>query len=443
MSAVRIETFGCRLNLAESDAMLRAAEAAGAGPLSIVNGCAVTNEALRQARQSARRLKRERPFAKVVIAGCAAQLEAPSFAAMPEVDAVVGNREKRDGALLARIAAGDESARIIVGDVADDSFQPQGSAVAEARTRAFVEIQNGCDHRCTFCVIPMARGPSRSRDPDRLVAEIRRLVDAGVAEVVLTGVDITSYGHDIARELRLGGLVRRILAEAPELKRLRLSSIDSVEVDADLFSAIGEEKRLMPHFHLSLQSGDDLILKRMKRRHSRRDAIDFCKKARQLRPDLVFSADLIAGFPTETEEMFGGSLRLIEECGLARAHVFPFSARTGTPAARMPQMPGEVARERAARLREASDRAWLGHLSARVGACLKALTERGGLGRAEDFTPIRLSGVAPGVICEALIEATDGRELKGQPIALAPESAPLAAIRPLPGGPLRAIMVPS
>jgi threonylcarbamoyladenosine tRNA methylthiotransferase MtaB len=416
MSAVRIETFGCRLNLAESDAMLCAAEAEGAGALSIVNACAVTNEALRQARQSARRLKRERPLAKVVIAGCAAQLEAHSFASMPEVDAVIGNAEKRDGALLARIASGEERAKIIVGDVAKGAAAKRGLAVAEARTRAFVEIQNGCDHRCTFCIIPYARGPSRSCNPDRIVAEVLRLARTGVAEVVLTGVDITSYGQDFPDGPRLGGLVRRVLAEAPELKRLRLSSIDSVEVDAELRRAIGEEERLMPHLHLSMQSGDDMILKRMKRRHTRAHAISFCDDARRRRPDTVFSADFIAGFPTETEAMFKGTLRLIEECGLARAHVFPFSSRAGTPAARMPQTPGEVARARAARLREASDRAWSRHLRARVGRRLKVLMERGGVGRAEDFTPVRLDGVAPGALCEALIEASDARELTGRAI---------------------------
>jgi threonylcarbamoyladenosine tRNA methylthiotransferase MtaB len=444
MSAVRIETFGCRLNFAESDAMLRAAQAAGAGPLSIVNGCAVTNEALRQARQCARRLKRERPFAKVVVAGCPGQLEARSFAAMPEVDVVLGNYEKRDGALLARIASGEEGAKIIVGDLANGRGRTEASAVAEARTRAFVEIQNGCDHHCTFCVIPSARGPSRSRDPDEIVAQIRRLAETRIAEVVLTGVDITAYGDDSDGGLRLGGLIGRILAEAPELKRLRLSSIDSVEVDADLLYAIGEQERLMPHLHLSLQSGDDLILKRMKRRHARRDAIEFCQKARRLRPDMAFSADLIAGFPTETDEMFERSLLLIEECGLARAHVFPFSPRSGTPAAQMPQTPGDIARARAARLREASDRAWSGHLRAQVGARLEVLTERGGLARAQDFTPLRLEGVAPGTICKALVEASDGRELKGRAIDRALAGHPTEEIiEPLPDDALRAIIISS
>jgi threonylcarbamoyladenosine tRNA methylthiotransferase MtaB len=413
LSAIRIETFGCRLNLAESDAILHEAERAGAGALSIVNSCAVTGEALRQARQAARRLKRERPFAKVVVAGCGAEIDAASFAAMPEVDAIVGNGAKRDGATLARIAAGD-APRVITGAAAAGAPRP---AIADARTRAFVEIQNGCDHRCTFCIIPFARGPSRSLDPATIVAEIQRLVSSGVAEIVLTGVDITAYGLDASGAPRLGPLVRRILAETPELRRLRLSSIDSVEVDADLEQAIAEEARLMPHFHLSLQSGDDLILKRMKRRHSRADAVRFCDQTRDRRPDIAFSADIIVGFPTETEAMFEGSLRLVEDCDLARAHVFPFSPRPGTPAARMPQVPGDVARERATRLREASDAAWARRLDAKIGRAAPILMERGGVGRMADFTPVRVDGLAPGAICEALIEATDGRELKGRAIA--------------------------
>jgi len=409
IAAVRIETFGCRLNLAESDLIQSAASAAGARALSIVNACAVTNEALRQARQAARHAKRERPFAKVVVAGCGAEIDAQSFAAMPEVDAIVGNSEKRDGALLARIASGGEIRKIIVGDIAS-ALAPETLAVADARTRAFVEIQNGCDHRCTFCIIPLARGPSRSCHPDRIIAEVRRLVEAGVAEVVLTGVDITSYDAGP----KLGGLARRILGEVASLKRLRLSSIDSVEVDADLIRAIAEEERLMPHFHLSLQSGDDMILKRMKRRHSRRDAIRFCEDVRLRRPEAAFSADFIVGFPTETEAMFEGSLSLIEECGLARAHVFPFSPRPGTPAERMPQVPGDVGRERAARLRGASDKAWSRHLGAKVGKTVEVLMERGGVGRAEDFTPVRMAGVAPGAFAQAFVESSVGRELKGR-----------------------------
>jgi threonylcarbamoyladenosine tRNA methylthiotransferase MtaB len=410
VSAIRIETLGCRLNLAESDAILREAERAGAGPLSIVNSCAVTGEALRQARQAARRLKRERPFAKVVVAGCGAEIDAASFAAMPDVDAVLGNRAKRDGETLARVAAGD-APRVTIGAPAAAWSSP---AIADARTRAFVEIQNGCDHRCTFCIIPFARGPSRSLDPAMIVAEIQRLVGSGVAEIVLTGVDITAYGLDAPGAPRLGALVRRILAEAPDLKRLRLSSIDSVEVDADLERAIAEEERLMPHLHLSLQSGDDLILKRMKRRHSRADAVRFCASTRRYRPDVAFSADIIVGFPTETEAMFDGSLRLIEDCGLARAHVFPFSPRPGTPAARMPQVPGDVARARAARLREASEAAWARRLAAKIGRTVPILMERGSVGRMADFTPVRIDGMAPGVICQALIEASDGHELKGR-----------------------------
>jgi threonylcarbamoyladenosine tRNA methylthiotransferase MtaB len=319
--------------------------------------------------------------------------------------------------LLARIALG-KAPRMMIGGAAA-GVAPLAPAVTDARTRAFVEIQNGCDHRCTFCIIPLARGPSRSIDPERIIAEVRRLVAAGVAEVVLTGVDITAYWLDAAGAPRLGGLVCRILAAAPELKRLRLSSIDSVEVDVDLERAIGEEARLMPHLHLSLQSGDDMILKRMKRRHSRADAVRFCEAARRRRPDMAFSADVIVGFPTESEKMFEGSLRLIEDCGLARAHVFPFSSRPGAPAARMPQIPGDVARQRAARLRQASDEAWAQRLEAKIGRRLSVLMERGGVGRAEDFTPLRIEGVAPGTICDAFIEASDGRELKGRALAVA------------------------
>jgi threonylcarbamoyladenosine tRNA methylthiotransferase MtaB len=409
VSAIHIETFGCRLNLAESDAIRRAADQADAGPLSIINACAVTSEALRQARQTVRRLKRERPFAKVVVAGCGAEVAASSFLEMPEVDAIVGNAEKRDGALLARIATG-EAERITFGR-APASHAP---AVADARTRAFVEIQNGCDHRCTFCIIPYARGSSRSLDPDKIVAEIQRLVSTGVAEIVLTGVDITAYGLDVSGAPRLGGLVRRILRETPYLKRLRLSSIDSVEVDADLDRAIAEEERLMPHLHLSLQSGDDMILKRMKRRHSRQDSVRFCERVRRARPDTAFSADIIVGFPTESEDMFEGSLRLIDDCGLARAHVFPFSPRPGTPAARMPQASGDVVRKRAARLRDASDRAWARRLEAKVGWTLSVLMERGGIGRAEDFTPVRVGGVAPGTLCDVIVEANGRSELMGR-----------------------------
>jgi threonylcarbamoyladenosine tRNA methylthiotransferase MtaB len=411
MKAIRIETFGCRLNLAESDAIRRAAEGAGVEELSIVNACAVTGEALRQARQSARRLKRERPSTKVVVAGCGAEIDAASFAAMPEVDAIVGNSEKRDGNLLARIAAGE-----VVGVIAGgaENSGSQAPAVADARTRAFVEIQNGCDHRCTFCIIPFARGPSRSLDPDRIVAEIRRLVASGVAEIVLTGVDITAYGLDATGAPRLGGLVRRVLKETPELKRLRLSSIDSVEVDADLDSAIAEEERLMPHFHLSLQSGDNMVLKRMKRRHSREDSVRFCETVRRNRPDVAFSADIIVGFPTESDAMFEGSLRLVDDCGLARAHVFPFSPRPGTPAVRMPLVPGAIVRERATRLREASDQAWARRLDAKVGRRLTVLMERGGIGRTEDFTPVRVEGVAPGAMCDVVVEANDGSALKGR-----------------------------
>jgi threonylcarbamoyladenosine tRNA methylthiotransferase MtaB len=410
LNPILVQTFGCRVNLAEGEAMAALAAGAGAGAMTIINGCAVTGEAMRQARQSARRARRERPDARIVVTGCAAQIDADAFAAMPEVDAVIGDAEKLRPATWARLASSDFEKRMV-----GDPFAPRPAAeppsIAEARTRAFLQIQNGCDHRCTFCVIPFARGGSRSVEPARVLAQARRVVAEGAREIVLTGVDITAYGADLAAAPQLGGLVRRLLAELPALTRLRLSSIDSIEADPELIAAIGEEPRLMPHFHLSLQSGDDLILKRMKRRHSRADAIAFCRRVRAMRPDVAFTADLIAGFPTEDEAMFARSLDLIEECGLARVHAFPYSARPGTPAARMPALDGALVRERAARLREASEAAWARHLAGKVGATMPALTERGGVARAEDFTPMRVGATEPGEMREARVSASDGREL--------------------------------
>jgi threonylcarbamoyladenosine tRNA methylthiotransferase MtaB len=415
VSEVEVVSFGCRLNLAESDAILRIAQASGAGPLTVINGCAVTGEAMRQARQSARRARRARPDARVVVAGCAAKIDPEAFLAMEEVDAVVGNDEKLLASTWARFAQGGEPPRRLIAEGLQAGRRVQDPiAVAETRTRAFLQIQNGCDHRCTFCIIPYARGPSRSIPPERLIARARELVDEGVAEIVLTGVDITAYGLDLGGEMRLGALVRKLLREAPALSRLRLSSIDSIEADDDLTAAIAEEPRLMPHFHLSLQSGDDLILKRMKRRHRRADATAFCEAARRERPGVAFSADLIAGFPTETDAMFQNSIDLIADCGLARAHVFPYSPRPGTPAARMPLVDPMLARDRAARLREASDSAWSGHLKEKVGRSMRVLTERGGVARAEDFTPLRVGSVEPGLILDAVATASDGRDLEGR-----------------------------
>lgn len=419
--ALEVVTFGCRLNIVESEAIRTQAQAAGLSDLAIVNTCAVTSEATRQARQAIRRLKREQPDRPVVVTGCAAQIEPAAFAAMPETARVLGNAEKMQAetwAALARsnsLQAAPDSPedKLAVGDIMRETglrtLAPSGFA---AHTRGFVQVQNGCDHRCTFCVIPFGRGNSRSLAVSDVVAQCRRLVASGTCEIVLTGVDLTNYGRDLADQPLLGHLVRAILRELPELPRLRLSSIDAVEVDDELRELIATEPRLMPHLHLSLQAGDDLILKRMKRRHSRADAIRFCAEMRSLRPDIVYGADLIAGFPTEDEAMFSRSLALIEECGLAYVHVFPYSARPGTPAARMPQLPSEILSERAARLRAAARDAHARHLQARIGKTLSVLTERGNTGRAEDFTLLRFSrDVAPGAILSVTAQARDDRAL--------------------------------
>jgi len=405
--SVDVVTFGCRLNTYESEAIRREAAAAGLDATIIVNTCAVTGESVRQARQTIRRLKREQPHQRIVVTGCAAQTEAGNFAAMAEVDRVVGNEEKfdtRNWSSVGKIAVSDIMAVKTMRLHAVDSI--------EGRSRAFVQVQNGCDHRCTFCIIPFGRGNSRSLPVEDVVGQVRRLAGNGYREVVLTGVDITSYGADLPGAPRLGALVKRILKDVAGLDRLRLSSIDSVEADADLLDALGNEPRLMPHLHLSLQSGDDLILKRMKRRHARHDAISFCEQARRLRPDLVFGADIIAGFPTETEAMFTRSLDLIDECGLTQLHVFPFSPRPGTPAARMPQIDRAVVKERARRLREKGSMALKGYLDREVGAHRRVLVESHALGRTEQFMPVRLAApVQPGVILDLAIKAHDGRQL--------------------------------
>jgi threonylcarbamoyladenosine tRNA methylthiotransferase MtaB len=395
-------TFGCRLNITESEVIRREAARAGVDDAVIVNTCAVTAEAVRQARQTIRRVKRERPDARIVVTGCAAQTDAQAFAAMPEVSRVLGNEEKLD----ARAWQGD--ARVAVSDImaATNAHMHRIDGI-EQHTRAFLQIQNGCDHRCTFCIIPFGRGNSRSLPMDDVVAQARRLVENGYREIVLTGVDITSYGPP-----RLGVLVKALLRELPELDRLRLSSIDSVEADNDLLDALANEPRLMPHLHLSLQAGDDLILKRMKRRHSRADAIAFCEQVRRVRPDVAFGADIIAGFPTETEAMFARSLDLVDECGLASLHVFPFSPRPGTPAARMPQLDRGVIKERARRLREKGEAALTAHLAAQVGAHHRVLAERGGIARTEQFTPVKLAApLQPGTLADLTIAGHDGRQL--------------------------------
>jgi threonylcarbamoyladenosine tRNA methylthiotransferase MtaB len=402
--SVNVITFGCRLNTYESEVIRREADAAGVADAVVVNTCAVTAEAVRQAKQTIRRIKRERPETRVVVTGCAAQAEPQSFAAMPEVDRVAGNEEKLD----ARLWRANE--KIAVSDImAAKDMRPRAVDHVEGHTRAFVQVQNGCDHRCTFCIIPYGRGNSRSLPVDDVVTQVRRLVANGYREVVLTGVDITSYRSGDAR---LGALVKRILRDVPELARLRLSSIDSVEADADLLDALADESRLMPHLHLSLQAGDDLILKRMKRRHSRASAMSFCAQVRRLRPHVVFGADFIAGFPTETAEMFSRSLELVDECGLTTLHVFPFSPRPGTPAARMPQLARDVVKERARRLRDKGEAALRGHLEPQIGARRLVLTERGGIGRTEQFTPVLLNApVAPGIFLDLTIAAHDGRQL--------------------------------
>ena len=394
-------TFGCRLNAAESEVIRR--HAAQISDVAVVNTCAVTAEAVKQARQAIRRLRRERPDSEIVVTGCAAQADPQSFAAMPEVDRVIGNEEK----LAAASWTGPPAARVGVGDIMTARHvAAHGIDAIEGHTRAFLQVQNGCDHRCTFCIIPFGRGNSRSVAPDDAIAQARRLVEHGVREIVLTGVDITSYAHG------LGALVRRMLRELPDLPRLRLSSIDSVEADADLLDALAEEPRLMPHLHLSLQSGDDLILKRMKRRHSRADAIAFCTQVRRLRPDIAFGGDIIAGFPTETEEMFTRSLDLVDECGLTQLHVFPFSPRPGTPAARMPQVDPAVVRDRARRLRERGAAVLRRHLDGEIGTQRRVLTERGGIARTAQFTPVRMIGEpAPGQFTDVRIAGHDGRQL--------------------------------
>jgi threonylcarbamoyladenosine tRNA methylthiotransferase MtaB len=401
-----IITFGCRLNVAESEVIRRHASSAGVADAVVVNTCAVTGEAVKQARQAIRRVRRERPNARIVVTGCAAQTDPQAFAAMPEVDRVLGNEEKLSAAAWVSL---DSSERISVGDI----MKTRTAALHRidgiaGHTRAFVQVQNGCDHRCTFCIIPFGRGNSRSVPVADVVGQARQLVGNGVAEIVLTGVDITSYAPG------LGRLVKIILREAPELKRLRLSSIDSVEVDADLLDAFANEDRLMPHLHLSLQAGDDMILKRMKRRHLRADAIAFCGQVRRLRPDVAFGGDIIAGFPTETEDMFRRSLDLVDECGLTQLHVFPFSPRPGTPAARMPQVAGDVVKDRARRLRHKGETALCRYLDAEVGAWRRVLTERGGVARTPQFTPVRLAApVEPGLMLDVAVAGHDERQLLG------------------------------
>ncbi len=410
---VDIVTFGCRLNAYESEVIRRRAAEDGLSDAIVFNTCAVTNEAVRQARQAIRKARRERPGAKVIVTGCAAQSDPAAFAAMPEVDLVLGNAEKSQAGAYAAPPAGAEPLRVRVNDIM--SVRETAGHLIEGlkdRARAYVEVQNGCDHRCTFCIIPYGRGNSRSAAAGEVVEQVRRLAAQGYREVVLTGVDVTSWGADLPGQPTLGQLVARILKLVPELPRLRLSSIDAAEIDPDLLRCLATEPRLMPYLHLSLQAGDDMILKRMKRRHGRADALKLVAEVRAVRPDVAFGADLIAGFPTETDEMFENTLRLVDEAGLAFLHVFPFSARPGTPAARMPKVKGEVVKARAARLRAAGEAALARHLEGQVGRTLSGLVERPGVARGEDFTEIAFEGEAEvGGVCDLVVTGHDGRRV--------------------------------
>lgn len=415
----KFTTLGCRLNAYETEAMKRMAEEAGVSDAVVINTCAVTAEAVRKARQEIRRLRRENPDAKLIVTGCAAQTEPETFAAMAEVDTVIGNTEKMSPETWAGMAADfiGDTERVQVNDIM--SVTETANHLIDGfgtRSRAYVQVQNGCDHRCTFCIIPYGRGNSRSVPAGVVVDQIKRLVDQGYNEVVLTGVDLTSWGADLPAEPKLGDLVMRILKLVPDLPRLRISSIDSIEVDENLMQAIATEPRLMPHLHLSLQHGDDLILKRMKRRHLRDDAIRFSEEARKLRPEMTFGADIIAGFPTETEAHFENSLKLVEDCALTWLHVFPYSPRQGTPAARMPQVNGKAIKDRARRLREAGDLAVERHLSAQVGRTHQVLLEAADMGRTEQFTEVSFATPQPvGQIVEVAIAGHKGGQLVACP----------------------------
>ncbi len=415
--SIEVITFGCRLNTAESETLRRQAETAGLSDTIIFNSCAVTAEAVAQARQMIRRVRREQPGARIVVTGCAAQTEPATFSRMPEVDRVIGNTFKTSPESWIEVKSAfdfgvNAEEKVRVGDL--ESMRETALHLVEGfegRTRAFVQVQNGCDHRCTFCIIPYGRGPSRSVPMGDVVAQVRRLVENEYREIVLTGVDLTAWGMDLPGAPRLGALVRAILKHAPELPRLRLSSIDSVEADADLLAAFAEEERLMPHLHLSLQSGDDLILKRMKRRHLRAQSVAFCSEMRRLRSGIVFGADIITGFPTETETQFRSSLSLVEDCGLTFLHVFPFSAREGTPAAKMPRMDRGIAKDRARRLREKGNGALRRHLAGKISRRMRVLIEREHA-RCEDFTEVKLARpIEAGAFANIRVAGHDSRRL--------------------------------
>jgi threonylcarbamoyladenosine tRNA methylthiotransferase MtaB len=411
---VEVITFGCRLNTYESEVMKAEAAKAGLDNAILVNTCAVTSEAVRQARQAIRRARRENPEARIIVTGCAAQTEAQNFAAMPEVDAVLGNEEKLKAEHYRRLPDFGVSAeqRVAVNDIMSvTETAPQMVAHIDGHVRGFLQVQNGCDHRCTFCIIPYGRGNSRSVPMGAVVEQARKLVENGYREVVLTGVDATSYGADLPGNPTLGLLAKTLLKQVPEILRLRLSSIDSIEADSHLFDLIADEPRFMPHLHLSLQHGDDMILKRMKRRHSSADAIAFAEQVRRLRPGFAFGADMIAGFPTETEEMAANSARLAEEVGIAHLHVFPYSPRPGTPAARMPQLDRALIKARAAGLRAVAERLQAVHLASRVGTRQKLLVERNEMAHTEDFTLVATPGMTPGSLIEVSIGGHTSRHL--------------------------------
>ncbi len=419
MTNRQIVTFGCRLNAYESEVIRSQTELESCDELIVFNTCAVTGEAVRQARQAIRKARREKPESRIVVTGCAAQIEPASFAAMSEVDLVLGNEEKlhRDSYNFPDFGV-TSSEKIRVNDIM--SVRETAGHMLDGltdRARAFVQIQNGCDHRCTFCIIPFGRGNSRSVPLGAVIEQVRHLVENGYREIVLTGVDLTSYGVDLPGAPTFSRLVRTVLRQVPELRRLRISSIDCIEVDDDLLDVIGSEERLMPHLHLSLQSGDDMILKRMKRRHSRAESIRFCDKVRSLRPDMVFGADIIAGFPTETDDMFARSLDLVEECGLTYLHVFPYSPRPGTPAAKMPQIDGGTIKQRARVLRQHGGEARSRFFQGLVGERFEVLAEKDRMARTPHFAPVRIDReVAPGDIVTVEIGSYGEAELKGRVI---------------------------
>ena len=422
MSGVEVITFGCRLNIYESEVMRSQAEAAGLNNAILVNTCAVTGEAVRQARQAIRRARRDNPHARIIVTGCAAQTEKQTFAEMAEVDAVLGNEEKLKAASYRALPDFGVSAeeKLRVNDIMSVRHTaPQMVRRIDGHVRAFIQVQNGCDHRCTFCIIPYGRGNSRSVPMGAVVDQARNLVDSGYREIVLTGVDATSYGADLPGEPTLGLLAKTLLKQVPDIRRLRLSSIDSIEVDRHLMDLIADEPRFMPHLHLSLQHGDDMILKRMKRRHLRADALRFIEDVRRLRPEISFGADMIAGFPTETEDMFENSVRLAEEAEIAHLHVFPYSPRAGTPAARMPQLDRALIKDRAARLRATGQMLHQRHLDKMVGTRQWLLVENNGLAHTENFTLVTVPGLRPRDIVEVKITGHNGKYLDMQLTAAA------------------------